>query len=463
MPNVQRTLSPIDGHLVAERSLASDQEIASALVRAEGAQALWKHESLGQRIAVCRRFAEIMKVQREELGQEITLQMGRPSRYTAGEIDGLVDRAATMCDLAETQLADVVLPPKTGFIRSIRREPVGVVFAIVPWNYPYLTAVNTVIPALLAGNSVILKHSPQTPLCAERIHEVLVDAGLPEGIFQFLHLSDNSAEALVRNPAIDFVSFTGSVGVGRKLEQAAAGRFIGLGLELGGKDAAYVRADADVAFAVENIVDGICFNSGQSCCAVERVYVHTDVYDEFVAEAASLASRYVLGDPRDPATTLGPVVSARSAAFIRSQVAEAIAAGAKPLVDENLFPKSAPGSLYVAPQLLVDVDHSMSLMRDETFGPVAGIMRVPSDEEALALINDSEFGLTASVWTSDLAAAQRLGDCAEVGTWFMNRCDYLDPLLAWTGVKNSGHGCTLSEFGFDQLTRPKSFHFRTHP
>jgi acyl-CoA reductase-like NAD-dependent aldehyde dehydrogenase len=282
-------------------------------------------------------------------------------------------------------------------------------------------------------------------------------------VFQYLHLSDASAESLVRHPGVDFIAFTGSVAVGRKVQLASAARFVGMGLELGGKDAAYVRQDADVPFAVENIVDGVCFNSGQSCCAVERVYVHASIFDQFVSLATSLASRYVLGDPRDPITTLGPVVNGRSAQFIRKQMTDAIDSGAKTLVDEALFTNSSPGSLYVAPQLLIDVDHSMSIMHHETFGPVAGIMRVESDDEAIRLINDSKFGLTASVWTADVDVAQRLGESAEVGTWFMNRCDYLDPLLAWTGVKDSGRGCTLSEFGFDQLTHPKSFHLRTNP
>ncbi len=463
MQNVQRTYSPIDGHLVVERLLATDREIRAAEILAWKSHQQWCKEPLDKRIAICTRFAEIMKAQREELGREITMQMGRPIRYSASEIDGLVDRTLTMCALAPKALANSILPEKTGFERWIEREPVGVVFAIVPWNYPYLTAVNTVIPALLAGNSVILKHSPQTPLCAERIAEGLAEAGLPEGVFQFLHMSDASAEALIQSPAVDFVAFTGSVAVGRKVEQAAAGHFIRLGLELGGKDAAYVRADADLAFAVENIVDGICFNSGQSCCAVERVYVHEQVYEEFVAMAASLMSRYVLGDPRDPETTLGPVVNAKSAAWIRSKVADAVAAGAKPLIDESLFLMAQPKSLYVAPQLLVEVDDNISIMREETFGPVAGIISVSSDEEALGLINDSDYGLTASIWTSDVEAVKQMAKRLLVGTVFMNRCDYLDPLLAWTGVKDSGHGCTLSEFGFDQFTRLKSYHLRTNP
>jgi acyl-CoA reductase-like NAD-dependent aldehyde dehydrogenase len=335
------------------------------------------------------------------------------------------------------------------------------VFSIVPWNYPYLTAVNTVVPALLAGNTVILKHSPQTPLCAERLVTSFREAGIPDGVFQFLHLNDASADELVQNPDVDFVAFTGSVEVGRTVQKAAANRFIGVGLELGGKDAAYVRPDADLAYAVENVIDGAFFNSGQSCCAIERIYVHEAIYERFVEGAVALTERYLLGDPRESEITLGPMIRTSSAKFVRSQIRDAVEMGARPLIDKSLFPDSKEGTPYLAPQILTDVNHSMSLMRDESFGPVVGIMRVRSDDEAIELINDTPFGLTASVWTSDEGEAVRIGERVRVGTWFMNRCDYLDPALAWTGVGDSGRGCTLSTLGFGALTRPKSFHLRT--
>lgn len=457
---IQQTITPVDGSVLVERPLAEEIEIARALTRAETAQAAWKRVPLGDRVAICRRFTAAMLARREELGRELTWQMGRPVRYTPFEIDRMADRATYMADVAEGALADIPLDPLEGFHRFIRREPLGVVFAIVPWNYPYLTAVNTVVPALIAGNAVILKHSPQTPLCAERMAEAFAEAGLPEGVFQYLHLGVDETQRVIRAPEIDFVAFTGSVAVGRAVQRTAAERFIGVGLELGGKDPAYVRADANLAHAVENVVDGAFFSSGQSCCAVERVYVHANLYDRFVEEAAALTRRYVLGNPLDPDTTLGPMVRTSAVDFVRGQIEEAVRQGACALIDEAEFPASKPGTPYLAPQILVNVDHAMRVMREESFGPVVGIMKVDSDEEAVRLMNDSPFGLTASIWTTDEEAALRIGDEVETGTVFMNRCDYLDPGLAWVGCKDSGRGCTLSRLGFDHLTRPKSYHLR---
>jgi len=382
-------------------------------------------------------------------------------RYGFREIERMAERAEYMIGIAGEALAPIALEPLPGFTRFIERVPLGVVFAIVPWNYPYLTAVNAVIPAIMAGNVVLLKHSPQTPLCAERLAQAFDAAGLPPGVFQYLHMSVEETQRVLRSPEIDFVAFTGSVATGRAVQQATQERFIGVGLELGGKDAAYVRPDADLAHAAENVIDGAFFNSGQSCCAIERVYVHADMYDAFVAQAVEVTRGYVLGDPLEPETTLGPLVHTAAATFVRGQIAEAIGQGARALIDESEFPASQVNTPYLAPQILVDVDHSMRVMHEESFGPVVGIMKVASDEEAVRLMNDSLFGLTASVWTTDTASALALGEKVEVGTWFMNRCDYLDPELAWTGVKQSGRGCSLSRIGYEQLTRPKSFHLRT--
>jgi acyl-CoA reductase-like NAD-dependent aldehyde dehydrogenase len=456
-----RTYSPIDGRVVVERPLASEQEIARALAEARKAQETWRRTPVQERVAVCRRFMGAMLNKKDGLGREITLQMGRPIRYTPNEIGGLVERTAYMCDIAEASLAEIRLPLKQGFERFIRREPLGVVFQIAPWNYPYLTAVNCSIPALLAGNSVILRHSSQTPLCAERMAEAFTEVGLPDGVFQYLHLSVEDTDRVLKSPDIDFVAFTGSVDVGRSVQKAASEHFIGVGLELGGKDPAYVRPDANLSFSVENLVDGAFFNSGQSCCGIERIYVHTDVYDRFVKDAVEITHEYQLGDPLNPMTTLGPMVRKSAANFVRHQIEEAVRQGARALIDESKFPLSELDTPYLAPQILVDVDHSMSVMKEESFGPVVGIMRVDSDEEAIRLMNDSPFGLTASIWTTDLDAAIKIGGEVETGTWFMNRCDYLDPALAWTGVKDTGRGCTLSQVGFEQLTRPKSFHLRT--
>jgi acyl-CoA reductase-like NAD-dependent aldehyde dehydrogenase len=457
---VQKTVSPVDGSLYCERALARSDEVNAVLGRAAHAQRMWRTVAVAERAAICTRFCEQFESRGDALALELTWQMGRPVRYAPSEIRGTLERARYMIGVAADALTDVDPGPKDGFHRFIRREPLGVVFTVAAWNYPYLIAVNSVIPAIMSGNAVVLKHSAQTPLCAERFAECFRAAGLPEGIFQFMHLSHEDTEKVVGDPRVAFVAFTGSVEGGHAIQRAAVARFAATGLELGGCDPAYVRHDADLAHAIENLVDGAFFNSGQSCCGIQRIYVHEKVYDEFVAGAVALTEKYILGDPTDPTTTLGPVVRPAAADQVRKQVAASISKGARGAVDERPFSASRAGTAYVAPQLLLDVDHSMSVMREEIFGPVAGVMKVSGDDEAIRLMNDSDFGLTAAVWTQDVDAALAMGDRMQTGTWFMNRCDYLDPALAWVGVKDSGRGCTLSRVGYEHLTRPKSFHLR---
>jgi len=392
---------------------------------------------------------------------ELTWQMGRPLAHSPLEIRrGFAERASYMIGIAGSALADIVPEPKEGFRRFIRREPVGAVLVLAPWNYPYLASVNAVIPALMAGNSVILKVSQQTPLVAERYAEAFKDAGLPDGVFQYVQASHDDVAAMIGDRRIKFVSFTGSVDGGCAVQRAAARQFIGTNLELGGKDPAYVRADAPLEATVANLVDGAYFNAGQSCCAVERIYVHRDVYAPFVDRFVALTREHRLGNPLIPATTLGPMVRTSAAEFVRSQIVEAVALGARTLIDPRKFPADRVGTPYLAPQVLVGVDHRMRVMTEETFGPVVGLMAVAEDDEAVALMNDSRYALTASIWSTDVDAALRIGNRVETGTWFLNRCDYLDPALAWTGVRDSGRGCSLSQLGYDALTRPKSFHLR---
>jgi acyl-CoA reductase-like NAD-dependent aldehyde dehydrogenase len=461
---IQRTISPVDGSVYVERPLADGAHIEATLARADAAARAWKATPLDERAAICERMVQHMLAHSDAIGQEIAWQMGRPIRYAPMEITrGFQERARHMIAIAPQALADIPTAPKDGFQRFIRREALGVVLVLAPWNYPFLTSVNTIVPALMAGNSVIIKHSNQTPLVAERYTEAFTAAGLPEGVAQHLHITHDDVARLIEDPRIAFVAFTGSVVGGHAVQTAAAAskRFISTGMELGGKDPAYVRADADLPYAIENVVDGAFFNSGQSCCGIERVYVHEAVYDSFVEGAVALTKTYVLGNPLDPATTLGPMVRTSAADFVRRHIREAVAAGARALIDPAGFAANADGTPYLAPQILVDVDHTMAVMTEESFGPVVGIMKVRDDAEAIALMNDSLYGLTASVWTRDVDAALRIGDAVETGTWYMNRCDYLDPALAWTGVKDSGRGCTLSALGYEALTRPKSFHLRT--
>ncbi|MFP6582683.1 MAG: aldehyde dehydrogenase family protein [Candidatus Hydrogenedentota bacterium] len=454
-------ISPVDGSVYVERPYADAPGIEKCLGDARAAAGDWKSVSIGDRAALCNALVDAFIAKSAVHAEELAWQMGRPIQYGPGEVRGFEERARCMIDVAADALADYQLPVKEGFTRFIRRTPVGVVLTVAPWNYPLLTAVNSIVPALMAGNAVVLKHSHQTPLCGERLVEAGIKAGLPEGLFQVLHLSREQTSEIIQSPIVGGVAFTGSVSGGAQIEQAAAGRFIPVGLELGGKDPAYVRPDANLDHTIENLVDGSFFNSGQSCCGIERVYVHADVYDRVVDGMVDLTKGYALGNPLDDSTNLGPMVRTSAADFVRGQIDEAVGAGAKSLVDPAGFVANKADSPYLAPHILVDVDHSMRVMSEESFGPVVGVMKVRNDDEAIALMNDSDLGLTASIWSADEDVALALGDRVETGTVFLNRCDYLDPELAWTGVKDTGRGVSLSRFGYDQLTRAKSFHYRT--
>ena len=466
MSNNIQIVSPVDGSIVAERELAGEAEILSTIQAANSAQTAWKQTSIQQRAALCHKAIDIMRDNAAELarrnhpvdGPTCLHKPGRNSRPgTTRPLHDRHCRAGTRRHTDKRYRKQTTSPASTRFIRH---EPLGTVLVLAPWNYPYLTAVNSIIPALMAGNSVILKHSKQTLLCAERFQQAFTEAGLPAGVFQYLHLDHNSTSKLIKNSSINFVSFTGSVSGGKAIELAAAGLFKGVALELGGKDPAYVMSDAELDHSVENLVDGAFFNSGQSCCGVERIYVHADIFDPFVEQFVDQVKQYRLGNPLHADTTLGPMVNARAAEFVREQINQAVASGAKACIDAELFAANQPGTNYLAPQVLVDVTHDMAVMKQESFGPVVGIMKVSNDAQAIELMNDSEYGLTASIWTRDETRAAELGAQIQTGTVYMNRCDYLDPALAWVGVKNSGRGCSLSALGYQQLTRPKSFYLK---
>jgi acyl-CoA reductase-like NAD-dependent aldehyde dehydrogenase len=457
---IQKTVSPVDGRVYVERVLATSEQINETLRTARHAFNEWRNVPLSERSAILSRFCDEFEKRGAKIAEELTWQMGRPSRYAPNEVRGMLERARHMIAIAPRALSDLDAGPKENFQRFVRREPLGVVFTVAAWNYPYLIAVNSVVPALMAGNVVVLKHSAQTPLAAERFAEAFEAAGLPKGVFQVLHASHADTDLIIRDPRVDFVAFTGSVAGGHAVQRAAAARFIGVGLELGGCDPVYVRHDANLEHAIENIVDGAYFNSGQSCCGLQRVYVHHALYERFTEGFVELTRKYILGNPADAATTLGPLVRTAAADGVRAQIQASLAAGARAAISETAFARSAAGTPYLAPQVLLDVNHAMPVMREEIFGPVAGIMKVSSDDEAVDLMNDSDFGLTAAIWTEDADTALALGQRVNTGTWFMNRCDYLDPALAWTGVKDSGRGCTLSVVGYEHLTRPKSFHLR---
>jgi acyl-CoA reductase-like NAD-dependent aldehyde dehydrogenase len=454
------TISPIDGREVVCRPYATVAQIQQTLQAAQAAQTQWRDAGIAERARLLTRAVDQVIAARQEHAQAITVQIGRPIRHAPSEVDGFGARAMHMIAIAPDALRPLAAAPGSERERFIRREPLGVTLTIAPWNYPLLTAVNSIVPALMAGNAVVLKHSDQTPLCAELLYQAFANAGLPPGLFSYLHADHATTQRLVRAPEIRFVSFTGSVRGGHAVEESAAGRFIGIGLELGGNDAAYVRGDADIESSVESLVDGAFFNAGQSCCGIQRIYVARRLYDSFVEQAAALTNRYVLGDPREQETTLGPVVRRSAAAAVRQAVADAVEQGARNVVDAAYFPAARDGTAYVAPAVLTGTDHTMRVMREECFGPVVGIMPVDGDDQAVSLINDSNYGLTAAIFTRDRDAAVAIGARVQAGTIFMNRCDYLDPGLAWTGVKDSGRGVSLSALGYEQLTQPKSFHLR---
>ena len=328
MTNTVQLISPVDGRVFAERQYADIVQIEQALAAATCAQAQWKRRPLSERAAFCSAAVDAMLAMKDEIVPELAWQMGRPVRYGAGELRGFEERARYMITIAPQALAALEVEPVAGFRRYIKREPMGTVLVVAPWNYPYLTAVNTIIPALMAGNSVILKHASQTLLVGERFAEAMRRANLPEGLFQNLLLSHIHTGVVIGSRQVQQVNFTGSVAAGMEMQRAAVEGFLRVGLELGGKDPAYVRADADLEHAVENLVDGSFFNGGQSCCAVERIYVDQNIYPAFVERFADLTRQYVLGNPLDEATTLGPLVTPGAAFFVRGQIADALAQGA---------------------------------------------------------------------------------------------------------------------------------------
>ncbi|WP_223420969.1 aldehyde dehydrogenase family protein [Tateyamaria pelophila] len=450
-------ISPIDGSVYATRETLSHRDADAAVARAKVAQTAWAARSLAERIALVQAGVAAVGAMNDDIVPEIAWQMGRPIRY-GGEFGGFKERATYMAEIAEAALAPIIVEDSDQFRRVIKRVPHGLVLVVAPWNYPYMTAINTVAPALIAGNAVILKHASQTPLVGERMAQAFHAAGIPEDVFQNVFLDHETTSSLIADRAFGFVNFTGSVGGGKAMEAAASGTFTGIGLELGGKDPGYVMEDANLEAAVDTLIDGAMFNSGQCCCGIERIYVNENLFDAFVDKAVAIVNGYKLGNPLDPETTLGPMAHVRFADAVRAQTADAVSAGAKAHIDPASFPED--GGAYLMPQILTNVTHDMRVMREESFGPVVGIMSVKNDAEAIDLMNDSDFGLTASLWTQDAARAEAIADQIETGTVFMNRADYLDPGLCWTGCKDTGRGGGLSVIGYHNLTRPKSYHLK---
>ncbi|ETW11657.1 aldehyde dehydrogenase [Roseivivax marinus] len=456
MTDTLKCISPIDGSVFAERPVLSVDEGRAAAGRARAAQADWAARPIRERADLVLKGIAAVGEMNDEIVPELARMMGRPVRY-GGEFGGFEERGSYMAQIAEEALADIEVGDDDRFRRYIRRLPWGVAFVVAPWNYPWMTAINTVAPALIAGNTVVLKHATQTLLVGERMARAFHSVGIPEDVFQNVFLSHDTTNTLIGERAFDFVNFTGSVGGGQAMERAAAGTFVPVATELGGKDPGYVMDDADLDAAVNGLMDGAMFNAGQCCCGIERIYVHESLYDSFVEKAVAWVNELTLGNPLDEATSIGPMANVRFAQVVRDQVEKAVAAGATAHIATM---PADDGGAYLTPQILTGVTHDMDVMREESFGPVVGIMPVKDDDEAVALMNDCKFGLTASLWTRDVERAARVGDRIETGTLFMNRADYLDPALCWTGCKDTGRGAGLSVLGFHALTRPKSYHLK---
>ncbi len=456
-----KTITPIDNTTYVERDYANSQEIEKALEVSKKIFFQWKQTPLKERKEILTKFVDSFLSNSKEIEEELCRQMGRPISQCGGEMNGFEERARYMIEKSEEALEKVISKKNDEFDNFISKDPLGTIFIIAPWNYPYNTSVNSIVPSLLSGNTVILKHSSQTPLCAEQLFKASKASGLPSGVFQFLHLDHKSTSEIISDERIDHVLFTGSVSGGRQVKKAIGERFINAGLELGGKDPAYVRKDCNLQHAIENLADGSFYNSGQSCCGIERIYVDSQIYDDFIDGIKNFTEKYILDDPLKSKTNLGPVVKLSAAKSIRLQVKEAISNGAMDIINKNNFAISEESNCYVSPSVLINVDHTMNFMMEETFGPTVGIMKVNNEDQAVDLMNDSPYGLTACIWTSDKEFAEKFGPRINTGTFFMNRCDYLDPGLAWTGVKNTGTGVTLSVLGFDHVTRAKSYHYRT--
>jgi len=452
------TTNPFTLEPIAQYDAETDAQVAAKAAAARSAFASWRRVPVGERVAMLREALRYFETHRETIANDISEQMGRPLHQAGGEVSGLFERAEHLLSIAEETLSPDELGERNGCDRRIVHEPLGVVFVISAWNYPLLITINGVLAALLAGNTVLLKHAAQTLSIGRHFAAAFGTIPGHPGLVQDIVVDHDVAGRLIREGDIDHVVFTGSVGGGRRVYEHAAARFIDCALELGGKDGAYVAADAGPKAAAEGLVDGAMFNAGQSCCGIERVYVHASLHDAFVSHCKTLVAAYVLGDPRDPATTMGPLAAAKSAGPMEAQIADAIAKGAT-LVCGGKTRTIGKGT-YFQPTLLTGVTHDMLVMQEENFGPILPVMSVSSDDEALERINDSRYGLTCAIYTQGRTLAERFANGANTGTVFMNRCDYLDPALPWTGVNDSGKGSTLSTYGFFAMTRRKALNFR---
>ncbi len=451
--------NPANGEMFRELPYHNWEEAKSLLITADNTQKQWKHTEISERIQFVKAAMVYFQDNQKTIAEDITRQMGKPISQSMNEIKGMIHRAEVCCELAEDALKGITFPEANGLRRFIKREPLGVVLDIAAWNYPLLIAVNVLVPAVLAGNTVAIKHSSLTPLCGKAFEDAFKHASAPDGLVTSLIMGHQTTEQVIESGLIHHMAFTGSVAGGRRVKASAGSQFIETGLEMGGKDPAYIREDANLKTAIPGAMNGVFYNAGQSCCGVERIYVHESLFDKFVAGAIDFMNKLNIGDPLNNAIDLGPLAQLSGLQTIQIQLSDAEEKGANIIRHPGQCPD---GNHYLLPAILTNVNHNMDIMMEESFGPVVGIMAVNSDKEAIELMNDSPYGLTASVWTKDAEKAIEIGNQIETGTFYMNRCDLLDPELPWVGVKDSGKGCTLSALGIQGLTRPKAFNLKVH-
>jgi len=453
-----RTKNAFTQQDICQYVMDENSDVEYKISQARDAFQQWKRQPIQDRVTHLKQALDYFEQHRDEIAINITQEMGKPLIQSHNEINTFLERAYFLCDIAESALKQQILPDNPGFHRQIAHEPLGVVFIMAAWNYPLLVAINGVMTALLAGNTVILKHSSLTPSIGQHFEKAFAHLAGIRPILQHVIVDHKTATRIIEQGDIDHIIFTGSVNAGRQIYAKTAHRIIDCQLELGGKDAAYVAEDADLSSAVASIVDGAIYNAGQSCCGIERVYVHASHYQTFIDEAKKILTSYKLGDPKQTDTQLGPLAKPGSSELLSQHITDAIDKGAELICGGHA--RTIGRAIFFEPTLLSNVNHQMLVMQEENFGPILPVMSVDNDEQAWKLIDDSSYGLTAAIYTTNKQRAMDFSQQVNAGTVFMNRCDYLDPALPWTGVKNSGKGSALSTYGFYSLTRRKAIHFK---
>lgn len=452
-----KIVNPATGEPLQSIDEDTPDSVAEKFDQARRAQRQWRNSDLARRKEALGAFSKLIESEQAELAKTLTLEVGKPITQSHNELNAFRKRIEFFAEHFEAELEAEVVARAPDLEEMIAHEPLGVIGNISAWNYPFFVGGNVILPALLTGNAVLYKPSELATLTGIGIVRLLHQAGIPEGALSAV-VGGPEVGKLLSDQALNALFFTGSVATGRAVARAAAERLIPVGLELGGKDPAYAASDVDVAKAAAALADGAFYNTGQSCCAVERIYVHQSIFDSFLEAFVAEVRKLKLGDPLDAATTLGPLARGEAQlVHLEQQVSDARSKGARVLTGGKRADR--PG-FFFEPTVLVDVDHSMQVMRDETFGPVIGLMPVPSDETALELMNDTDYGLTAAVYTNDAARAQRLLAELEVGSAYWNCCDRVSPALPWSGRRNSGLGTTLSTYGIEAFTQPKAWHKR---